>query len=242
MDFNAWGGVSGGTIDYDGGQIALYGGYDNAVWYNRAIVKFGWYDGDSHRNFGLTTVVDPSGNPDADVVDFYNEVGRRFALGASSMLTPYFGITLAHAELDGFTEKDPYGTGAALKVAGSDADSVASALGLRYNGTFGAFKPQVAVAWEHEFEDTFQTVNMAFAGAPAGSNFKAVGTDLDEDSLLVEAGGAYALGQSSDVSVRYVGRWLSDYDAQSVMGRFTYKFGAAPAPVLAPEPLKLGSK
>jgi len=241
MDFNKWGGVSGGTIDYDGGQIALYGGYDNAVWYNRAIVKFGWYDGTSHRNFGLTTVVDPSGSPDADVVDFYNEVGRRFAVGASSMLTPYFGITVAHAELDGFTEKDPYGTGAALKVAGSDADSVATALGLRYNGTFGAFKPQVAVAWEHEFEDTFQTVTMSFADAPAGSNFKAIGTDLDEDSILVEAGGAYALNDSSDFSVRYFGRWLSDYDAQSVMGRYTYKFGAAPAPALAPEPLKLGN-
>jgi len=43
--------------------------------------------------------------------------------------------------------------------------------------------------------------------------------------------------------VRYFGRWLSDYDAQSIMGRFTYKFGAAPAP--APqvyEPLKLGNK
>jgi len=67
-----------------------------------------------------------------------------------------------------------------------------------------------------------------------------VGRDIDQDAA--EAGGAYALGASSDLSVRYVGRWLSDYDAQSVMGRFTYKFGAGPAPVLAPEPLKLGSK
>ncbi len=243
MDFDKWGGVSGGSIDYDGGQIALYGGWDNAVWYDRAIVKFGWYSGDSHRNFGLNTVLDPSGSPDSDVVDFYNEIGRRFAVGASSMLTPYFGITIAHAEIDGFTEKDPYGTGAALKVASSDADSVATALGLRYNGTFGAFKPQVAVAWEHEFEDTFQTVNMSFATAPSGSNFKVIGTDLDEDSLLVEAGGAYAINDSSDFSVRYVGRWLSDYDAQSIMGRYTYKFGAAPvaAPV-AYEPLKLGNK
>jgi len=90
--------------------------------------------------------------------DFYNEVGRRFALGSSSMLTPYFGITVAHAEIDGFTEKDPFGTGAALRVASSDADSVATALGLRYNGSFGAFKPQVAVAWEHEFEDTFRRI------------------------------------------------------------------------------------
>jgi hypothetical protein len=68
MDFNKWGGVSGGSIDYDGGQIGLYGGWDNAVWYDRAIAKFGWYSGNSHRNFGLTTEIDPSGSPDADVV------------------------------------------------------------------------------------------------------------------------------------------------------------------------------
>ena len=28
--------------------------------------------------------------------------------------------------------------------------------------------------------------------------------------------------------MRYVGRFLDDYDAQSVMGRWTYKFGVAP--------------
>ena len=39
-----------------------------------------------------------------------------------------------------------------LKISGSDADSVASILGLRFSGSWGAFKPQVAVGWEHEFD------------------------------------------------------------------------------------------
>jgi outer membrane autotransporter protein len=238
MGFDQWGGVNGGTIDYDGGQLALYGGWDNSVWYDRAIVSFGWYSGESHRNFALIgQALDLSGSPDSDVIAFYNELGRRFWIGASSTVTPFFGVGVAHAELDGTTESDPFNTGAALKVHGGDADSVSTVLGVRFNGTWGRFKPQLGVAWEHEFEDTFQTVNMAFAEAP-GSNFKVVGTDLDEDSLWVEVGGAYALGPSSDISLSYVGRWMSDYDSQWIVGRFTYKFGAAPVPVA--EPLKVG--
>ena len=242
MDFANWGGVNGGSIEYDGGQFAVYGGYDNSVWYNRSILSFGWYSGSSNRDFAAFEAppVDPGGSPDADMVAFYNETGWRFQVGSNSLLTPFFGIGVGNGELDGFTENDPNGTGVALRVAGSDGDTVATTLGLRYNGEWGAFRPQVAVAWEHEFEDTFQTVKMSFASAPSGSGFRVVGTDLDEDSLLVEAGGAYAVNDSSDLSVRYVGRWLSDYEAQSVMGRFTYKFGAAPAP--APEPLKLAGE
>ena len=98
----------------------------------------GFYGGESHRNFAFNSpAVDPSGSPDADAVSFYNEAGRRFAVGSNVTLTPFAGITVAHAELDGFTENDRQNTGAALKISGSDADSVASILGLRFNGKLG---------------------------------------------------------------------------------------------------------
>jgi outer membrane autotransporter protein len=229
MDFERFGGVSGGSIEYDGGQIAGYAGWDNAVWYNRATVSTGFYDGESHRNVAFNRpAVDPSGSPDADAVAFYNEAGRRFALWNNITLTPFAGITVAHAKLDGFTENDRQNTGAALKISDSDADSVASILGLRFNGSWGAFEPKVAVGWEHEFDDTSQIVKVSFAGAPSGSNFKVIGTDLGEDAVVVDAGASYTLGPASDLSVRYIGRFLEEYDAQSVMGRWTYKFGAAP--------------
>jgi uncharacterized protein with beta-barrel porin domain len=242
MDFARFGGVSGGSIEYDGGQIAGYAGWDNAIWYNRTIVSAGFYDGESHRNVTFNRpAVDPSGTPDADVVSFYNEAGRRVAVGNNVTLTPFAGVTVAHAERDGFTENDRLNTGAALKVSGSDAGSVASILGLRFNGGWGAFKPQVALGWQHEFDDTSQMVKVSFAGAPSGSNFKVIGTDLGNDTLVVDAGASYAVGPASDISVRYVGRFLDDYDAQSVMGRWTYKFGApvgAPPPPIMNPPLK----
>ncbi len=66
-----------------------------------------------------------------------------------------------------------------------------------------------------------------------------IGSDLNEDSLFVDAGAAYLFGASSDLSFRYVGRWQSDYDSQSVMGRYTYRFGGAVEATPITEPLKL---
>ena len=175
--------------------------------------------------------MDPSGSPDADAVSFYNELGRRFGVGSNVMLTPFVGVSVASAELDNFTERDPQNTGTALKVFSNDANSVASILGLRLSGSWGAFLSQVAMGWEHEFEDTIHTINAAFAAAPSGSNFRVIGADLEEDAVVVDAGISYALSPSSDLSVRYVGRFLEDYDTGSVMGRWTYKFGAAPVAV-----------
>ena len=88
------------------------------------------------------------------------------------MLTPFVGITVASAELGSFTERDPKHTGIALRVSSNDENSVASVLGLRLSGSWGAFMSQLAMGWEHEFEDTFQTVNATFASAPSGSNFR----------------------------------------------------------------------
>jgi uncharacterized protein with beta-barrel porin domain len=237
MDFERFGDVPGASIEYDGGQIASYATWDDGVWYDRAIVSAGFYRGESHRGFAVqSSVVDPSGSPDADAVTFYNELGRRFGVGNNVMLTPFVGVSIARADLDSFTERDPQNTGAALKVFGNDANSVASILGLRLSRSWGAFLSEVAMGWEHEFEDTIHTLNAAFAAAPSGSDFKVIGADLEEDAFVLDAGVSYTLGPSSDLSVRYVGRFLEDYDAGSVMGRWTYKFGAAPISMLPTPP------
>jgi len=222
MDFDKFGGARGATIDYSGGQVAGYAGWDNSVWYNRGIVSAGFYNGNSHRNFTFTSPI--KGDQDSDVVSFYDEAGRRFAIGPNVTITPFAGVTIANAQLDGFTETDPANSGAALKISDSDGDSLVSTVGLRFNGAWGAFSPHAAVAWEHEFDDTFQTVHARFASSTSNSKFKVIGTDLGDDAVVVDAGASYALGPQNDLSVRYIGRFLSDYDSNSVSGRWTYKF------------------
>jgi outer membrane autotransporter protein len=154
MDFEWFG----NTIDYDGLQAALYGGYDNQIWYLRGIVSFGLYDGDSHRFVAVEpgNPVDPDGEPDSNVISFYGEAGYRFDMGGLG-LTPFVGVNYATAEIDGFSEDDPEHTGAALQVHDSDGESLASVLGVRFGGDWtvanGTFTPEVSLAWMHEFDD-----------------------------------------------------------------------------------------
>ena len=123
-DFDSWGGRRGASIDYDGLQLAAYGGYDNSVVYARGVLAYGNYDGDSERDIYIPDLVSGrlSGDPSSDVLSFYGEAGYRFDISSGLNLTPYAGVTLARANLDGFTEKDPDGTGAALSVHDSDAE------------------------------------------------------------------------------------------------------------------------
>jgi outer membrane autotransporter protein len=225
MDFDEWGGRNGASIDYDGGQIALYGGYDDGTWYGRNILSYGFYSGTSRRDFGITSTPQAlKGEFDTNVVSYYGEAGRRFQLMDNVGATPFLGIGLASAGIGDFTEKDPNGTGAALRIRGSDASSVASTLGFRVNGHWGGFRPELTLAWQHEFADARQTVDMAYAGAPKGANFSVVSSDPGADALLVGAGISYAVSRASVLTVRYDGSFWSGYNSQELIARFTSKF------------------
>jgi outer membrane autotransporter protein len=245
-DFDNWGKAPGASIDYDGLQLALYGGYDNSVYYARGVVSYGNYDGDSHRyiqGVGVTSssgggvggvggaggsAIDPAGDPSSDVISFYGETGYRFALAEETHIAPFLGLSLAHADLDGFTEKDPLHTGAALTVHGSDADSIASVLGLRLDSEYvmgsGTLYPEVSVAWTHEFGDTHQTVNMSFADGPPGANFRVVGSDVARDAVVIDAGARMVINDSFELGLFYDGWFSGDYTSNAVTARFGYRF------------------
>ena len=226
MNFDRFGGLDGASGDYQGGQFAAYGAWDNTVWYGRGIVSAGVYSGSMHRDFqGINpSPVDPSGSPDSSVVSFYGEGGRRFVVTPNVTATPFLGLGIAGAQLDGFTESDPNGTGAALKISDSDASSVASVLGLRVSGNWGGFKPELSVAWQHEYLDTVQTVHAAFASAPGGSGFNVLSSDPGADSFLVGVGGTYQINARNDLTVKYFGQFTSGYTANDVVARWTSKF------------------
>jgi len=103
------------------------------------------------------------------VFDFYGEAGYRWEFAPNYTLTPFVGVDVGHAVLDSFDEKDPHDTGWALKVKDSGADSVETLVGGRFGGFWdmagGVLRPEVMVAWAHEFEDPAE-VDVAFRDAP----------------------------------------------------------------------------
>jgi trimeric autotransporter adhesin len=225
MDFDQFGGVNGGSIRYSGGQVAGYGGYDDRLWYGRAIVSAGFYSGNSTRFISITgSPVDPTGSPDADVVSFYGEAGYHWYVNPTTAVTPLVGLTVAHGWLNGFTENDD-GTGAALNVSNSNGTSVASRLGVRFSTVWwGAWRPEAMIAWQHEFGDTAQTVNESFADAPAGANFSVLSSNTERDWAVAEAGVSYFFNPNNKFSLLYNGFFNQDYTSNSVVGRWTTKW------------------
>ena len=224
MNFNNWGGVSGGSINYNGFQIAGYGGYDDRVWYARGILAYGNYTGTSTRYVSVTgTPVDPHGTPDAGVLSFYGEAGHRFDLASGWTGTPFVGLGVSRGWINAFTETDE-GTGANLAIHDSSGTSVASRLGGRLSTVWGAFTPEVSLAWQHEFGNTSQTINASFASAPAGADFSVISATTGRDGAAVVAGLSYALGPQNKISVQYDGFFTGSYYSNAVVGRWTAKW------------------
>ncbi|WP_395685452.1 autotransporter domain-containing protein [Aestuariivirga sp.] len=245
-NFDDWGGRDGASIDYSGWQFAAYGGFDNSDYYLRGIMTYGGYEGSANRSFTMNEHWDDtehaayhgsyspvsgslSGDPTSSVLSFYGETGYRMDVSNSATVTPYAGLNVASATLDNFTESDAGGTGAALAVNGSDAESLVSVLGLRFNGEFAMgeslFSPTMSIAWAHEFADTAE-VDMSYAGdgAPDGADFTIKGTDVAADSILIDIGANFSMSETFDVGLYYNGMYNMDYMSNAVTARLQYKF------------------
>ena len=113
-----------------------------------------------------------------------------------------------------FNEKDPHDTGWALKVKGGDADSVETLVGVRFGGFWdmagGMFRPEVMVAWAHEFDDPAE-VDMAFREAP-DAKFTVVASDVSDDSLVAGVGGTFDVTNQLRFGIKWDGRFNEDYD------------------------------
>jgi outer membrane autotransporter protein len=88
----------------------------------------------------------------------------------------------------------------------------------------GVFSPVLSVAWMHEFGDTAQEVNMSFAGAPKGANFKVVGSEVARDSAVVDAGAKFMVSDSFDLGLFYNGQFNADYTSNGVTATLGYRF------------------
>ncbi len=229
-NFDDWAGRDGAAMNYDGLQLAAYGGYDNSVYYLRGVASYGNYDGDASRTVDIPggRRVSLSGDPSSDTWSFYGETGYRFGLGTVGSLTPFAGLSLATATLDGFTEDQSEGNAAALEVHDSDGNSVASVLGARFEADMsmgsGVFTPSLAVSWMHEFDNTAQEVDMSFAGAPSGADFTIKGSSVARDSMLVDAGAKFSFNDAMDLGLFYNGQFNADYTSNAVTARIGYKF------------------
>ena len=85
-------------------------------------------------------------------------------------------------------------------------------------------RPELRVAWQHEYGDRSSGVEAAFANG-AGNSFLVNGPELGRDSLLLGAGVAIQCSPRCSIYVYYDGELAREnYDQHSVSGGMRVAF------------------
>jgi outer membrane autotransporter protein len=202
-------------------QGALYGKYavDPHI-YVAGLAGFGWQDYDSRRFITAPISADATANYAGQGYRLYGESGYALHLSGpmpDTTVTPYIGLGYLHTHVDSFTEAG--GGGAALAVGAVDADSFTTSLGARASTSLRIgntlLKPEVRVAWQHEWLDDSTTVQSAFASAP-GSVFTVTGAGFGRDSFVGGTGVSTTLAGFGVSDPRFAPTQLFiDYDVKA---------------------------
>ena len=211
-----------GDIDVDTWQIGGYASMDFDRWYVDVSLTYGGSDWDTQRNI-------PTLGRGADAAfDGWNLTtyvggGYRFDLPNGWTLAPTLAFVYSYFDYDGFTES---GAGAAdLVVDDRDTDSFRSRLGARLVladlASGPTWVPDVALGWEHEFEDP-DDIDARFA--VGGSPFSVGTGDFDGDAMYLGVGVSYLPRSNVTGSLRYEGLYGSDTSSHALIGGISLRF------------------
>lgn len=193
------------SANLDTFQFAGYGAYSNGRFYTDMVVALGFHDISAARFIDVTTGAPVVANADYDANSFgvRTEAGMIFDSGRIAF-TPFLGLGYTSTSTDGFAESGagPFG----LLVAASDADSLATTLGMRLSGAWKAggvrLVPTAEIAWRHEFLDDNQNFSAAFLEDPA-TQFQIISAQQTRDSIIAKLGMGAQVSKSVVLFVDY---------------------------------------
>ena len=217
--------INAGTLDVDSGQVGLYATVFSGGFYFDAAANAGWNTYD-YRRTALGGVED--GNTEG--AEFSGLVGGGYdwKLKGCWTIGPFATFQYNYLEIDSFSET---GTSvASLDYPDQNQEQERSTLGLKvaYESKRGntILRPELRVAWQHEFEDTDYAIDWSF-GNIDNHICSVFGPRTGEDSLLVDAGFALVMGRCHNVSayVYYNGNLAREnYDRQGASGGVRVSF------------------
>ena len=187
----------GGTMGFQGGQLGLYGAWDEAPFYINSAVFGGPENISSQRDgYGGTA----AGNTNGET--YGGLVGLGYDLKTDKIVWgPALSLQYTNVSINGYNEQ---GSSAALVVPSQAADSLLSQLGAQAQGkwTLGGIvlKPGLNLAWEHEFDYQGGDVQ---AGFGQGDSFTVSGAAVGQDGLLVSAQCGAAFTKDFSLNLNY---------------------------------------
>lgn len=220
----------GTTADADGWQLGLYGVYDPATFFVKAVGTYSWFDGDSERlvdleSLGGTVAGNLRGDPDARLWTLGLHSGYRVQTGASAVLTPYVNLDYAKAKLKGFTEEGT--TGAELAVSGQSEDRAAVTVGAKWAALVGRVVPEVNLGYRHQFGDRRGSFDAAFAAVDSDA-FTIVSTEEERGAFLAGLSVSGKLGPL-DLRAGYEGQFNGDQTTHNANLRLVLPLGGRSA-------------
>ena len=206
----------------DGGRLGLYATYFEENFHMDASVTGGLNSYRTRRVTPNNTIATAS--PNGAEINVKIGAGYDWKFGGLTV-GPVISYQYTNMQLDGFTEAGAF---APLTVAGRSEESSRTSLGVRayYDGRIGSkvFRPEVRLAWQHEFGATGYSLTSSFATL-GGSPFIVSGTTIGRDSLLASAGFVIMWNDRLSTFVYYDGQFGSqNFDSHNVSAGMRLQF------------------
>jgi outer membrane autotransporter protein len=210
-----------GRVWVNGGKFGLYATTFAGGWY-ADVAAFGGYNSYDTRRSAIQG--DARGDTDGGEVDALFGTGYDFKSGGFTF-GPTASFNYTYVGMNGFTEN---GSLSPLNIHGGNADSLRTAFGAKVSYDCKChgviIRPELRVAWQHEYGDTTYNLASSFANG-AGGAFTTAGPRLGRDSVLVGAGFAVLFNDRCSTYIYYDGELgRENYESNAVTGGFRIAF------------------
>jgi fibronectin-binding autotransporter adhesin len=213
--------VNDGRVEVGGGKSGLYASYFSDGFYVDLAANGGWNSYDARR-----TALLGQARGSSDGAEFNGLIGAGYDWKIGALrFGPIATFQYSYIGLDSFTER---GSLAPLRYPDQNEDSVRSTLGGRFSHDVKlggmTFRPEVRVAWQHEYNDRAYPIDAQFASG-AGALFTVHGPRIGRDSALLGAGVALSWNERVSTYLYYDGQFgRSNYDSNNVSGGVRVSF------------------
>lgn len=208
------------STDIDSWLVEVYGAVKGAGWYVTGRTGFTWHTIDTSRVLTVPFRDSASGSHDGQQFNAAVELGTPMRM-SGAVFTPIASLTYSNLEQDGCSETS--GAGMALSIGSQSNDSLVSGLGVKAVVPIAADTAiEGRAVWLHEFFDTNQTVNAAFAAG--GSGFTASGPDVGRDTAALGVGMIANVDANTSFQLNYDANIRQDFIGHVGSARVTVGF------------------
>jgi outer membrane autotransporter protein len=197
--------VRNSAADIQSGHVGAYayGAYDAIKL--RAGGSYGFGTADTQRVVTFTGFNElATASQDADTLNLFGEAGYTFSFEGYA-IEPFAGLSWSQVKAGSFRES---GGSAALAGTSRTFSDGFVTLGAQASATPFAFAgvslaPTVRAGWQHAFRNDLASRSLSFIST--GQGFTVLGTPLDADRAVLDAGATLSLGDSVNLFLGYSG-------------------------------------